>query len=161
MGKRIGPPPDPEDLAAIGMTATAFEQMLAQADTESERQAAHEPRAEAIRYDRDSGRFVVDLASGTTFIFPAALCQGLAGADPEALADVVVTPTGDGFHWETLDNDFSLLGLMLGSFGGKTWMARLRSEFARQAGATKSEAKAKAARENGKKGGRPRKTRPA
>jgi hypothetical protein len=150
--------PDPADLAALGLSAAEFEQRY-QAAIERTRIADDtEPRALAIRYDRASGQFVVALRSGATFIFPARLCQGLAGADHDALADVVLTPSGDGFHWPTLDNDFSLLGLMMGSYGGKSWMAKIRSEAARQAGKVKSEAKAKAARENGKKGGRPRKT---
>jgi hypothetical protein len=138
-------------------TDEEVENELAQA-LEAERLAGEtEPRAVAARYDRASGQFIINLNNGTTFIFPADLCQGLAGADPDLLAEVEITPSGAGLHWERLDNDFSIMGLMLGSFGGKTWMAKLRSEFARQAAQVKSEARARASRENGKKGGRPRK----
>lgn len=60
---------------------------------------------------------------------------------------------GHGLHWEALDADFTVPGLLMGLFGTRAWMAR---EQARLAGATTSAAKALAARENGKKGGRPR-----
>jgi hypothetical protein len=46
------------------------------------------------------------------------------------------------------------MSLLHGVYGGKKWM----SELARRAGAATSEAKARAARINGAKGGRPRKT---
>lgn len=57
---------------------------------------------------------------------------------------------GYGLHWEELDVDLSLPGLMAGIFGTRTWMAR-------RAGQATSAAKAAAARANGAKGGRPRK----
>jgi hypothetical protein len=148
---------DPELLAHMGMTEAEFRAELAAADGAQRLADETEPRAVAARYDRASGQFIINLNNGTTFIFPADLCQGLAGADPDLLAEVEITPSGAGLHWERLDNDFSIMGLMLGSFGGKTWMAKLRSEFARQAAQVKSEARVRASRENGKKGGRPRK----
>lgn len=146
--------PDPAALAALGKTEAQFLQELAAAD-EAYRDEA---KAVAARYDRDSGKFIIDLANGATFIFPASLAQGLAGADPELLAEVAIAPGGTVLHWETLDADFSVDGLLAGSFGGKTWMKRLRAELARQGGKATSPAKARAARENGKKGGRPRRT---
>lgn len=146
--------PDPAALAALGKTEEQFMQELAKADK------AYQDEAKAVsaRYDQESGKFIIDLANGTTFIFPASLAQGLAGADPKLLAEVEIAPGGTVLHWEKLDADFSVDGLLAGSFGGKTWMQRLRSELARQGGKAKSDAKARAARENGKKGGRPRKT---
>jgi hypothetical protein len=146
--------PEPADLAALGKTEDQVMAELAAAD------AAYfdEPKAVAVRYDRTSGRFIVDLANDTTFIFPARLAQGLAGADPDLLAEVEIAPGGTCLRWEKLDNDFSIGGLLAGSFGGKTWMAHLRSELARQGGLTKTAAKSRASRENGRKGGRPRKS---
>lgn len=152
--------PDAAVLAEMGMSEAEFDHELRLADERSRIADETEPRAVSVRFDRASDQFVVGLKTGATFIFPARLCQGLAGGDPDALADVTITPSGDGLRWPTLDNDFSIMGLMLGSFGGKTWMAKLRSEFARQAARTKSPARARASRENGKKGGRPRKSAP-
>lgn len=141
-------------------TIPTDEEILAQipAAEEATRSALdNEPHAKAARYDRQSGKFVVDLLNGTTFIFPAELVEELRSAAAEQLSEVSVTPLGDGLHWETLDVDLGVSSLLAGIFGSTAWMARIRSELAKQAGSTSSEAKARAARENGKKGGRPKK----
>ncbi|MGV0759679.1 DUF2442 domain-containing protein [Tistrella mobilis] len=111
---------------------------------------AQEPRAAAVRYDRAAGRVIVDLENGCTFTFPPHLAQGLDGATEDQLAAVEILGKGYGLHWEELDVDLSLPGLMAGIFGTRTWMAR-------RAGQATSAAKAAAARANGAKGGRPRK----
>lgn len=111
---------------------------------------ANEPRAVEARYDQTSGRVIVDLENGCTFAFPPRLAQGLDTATDEQLAAVEILGQGYGLHWESLDVDLSLPGLMAGLFGTRAWMARL-------AGQRTSEAKAAAARVNGAKGGRPRK----
>lgn len=69
----------------------------------------------------------------------------------DQLAAVELLGQGYGLHWEELDVDLSLPGLMAGLFGTKAWMAR-------RAGQATSAAKAAAARANGAKGGRPRKS---
>lgn len=112
---------------------------------------ASEPRAAAARYDRASGRVIVDLENGCTFAFPPRLAQGLEGASDDQLAAVEILGRGYSLHWEELDVDLSLPGLMAGIFGTKAWMAR-------RAGQATSAAKAAAARANGAKGGRPRKS---
>ena len=112
-----------------------------------------DPRAAAARYDAQSGRIIVDLTNGCTFAFPARALQGLAQAQDADLAAVEITAAGLGLHWEPLDADFTVPGLLMGLFGTQAWMAR---EQARRAGSAKSPAKAAAARENGRKGGRPR-----
>ena len=112
-----------------------------------------EPRAVAARYDRANDRVVVELVNGCLFAFPPLLAQGLAGATAEQLAEVEVLGAGHGLHWEALDVDLSVPGLMAGLFGTAAHMARL-------GGRASSAAKAAAARENGKKGGRPRKAPP-
>ena len=109
-----------------------------------------EPRAAAARYDRKLGRIVVDLTNGCTFAFPPRLAQGLETATDEPLGAVEILGAGYGLHWESLDVDLSVTGLMAGLFGTQAYMAR-------RAGQAKSPAKAAAARANGAKGGRPRK----
>ena len=111
-----------------------------------------EPRADRARYDKRSDRIIVELRNGAAFSFPPELAQGLAGAAAEDLGNVRITPSGEGLRWPSLDVDFSLPGLMVGIFGSKAWMA----EIGRRGGKAKSEAKRAAVRENGKKGGRPR-----
>jgi hypothetical protein len=80
----------------------------------------------------------------------------LEDATPRQLAEVEVTPSGYGLHWESLDVDLGVPELVAGLFGSKAWM----SELGRQGGKSKSAAKAQASRDNGKSGGRPRKTTP-
>ena len=112
--------------------------------------SAYEPRAASVRYDGDRGRVMVELTNGCSFAFPGRLAQGLETATEEQLAQVEILGAGSGLHWEALDVDLLLPGLLAGLFGTKAHMARL-------AGRTKSPAKAAAARANGTKGGRPRK----
>ena len=91
------------------------------------RRGAHDlaikPRARAARYDRDSGRIVIDLVSGATFSFPANLAQGLEQASAEQLEAVEVAGAGFGLHWEELDADLTVEGLLAGRFGSARYMA--------------------------------------
>ena len=110
-----------------------------------------EPRAANARYDRDAGRVIVELTNGCVFAFPPRLAQGLEVATDDQLASVEILGSGYGLHWEALDVDLSVPGLLAGLFGTRAFMAR-------NAGRAKSPAKAAAARRNGAKGGRPRKS---
>lgn len=109
-----------------------------------------EPRAASARYDRKSGRIIVELTNGCTFAFPPRMAQGLEAATDDELAAVEIMGAGYGLHWEALDADLSVPGLLAELFGTKAYMAH-------RAGQATSPAKAAAARENGRKGGRPRK----
>jgi hypothetical protein len=108
----------------------------------------------SARYDRKTGRVVVDLVNGCTFAFPAQFVQDLQGASHDDLANVVVDGLGFDLHWPALDADLYVPSLVAGIFGTREWMAK---ELARRAGQAKSPAKAAAARANGLKGGRPKK----
>ncbi len=108
-----------------------------------------EPRATSVRYDRKNGRIVIDLTNGCTFAFPPHLAQGLEQATDEELAAVEILGAGFGLHWEAIDVDLSVPGLLAGLFGTPAYLAR-------KAGQATSPAKAAAARANGAKGGRPR-----
>ena len=110
-----------------------------------------EPRAASARYDRQLGRIIVDLTNGCTFAFPPRLAQGLESATDDQLADIEILGAGYGLHWEALNADLSIPGLLAGIFG-------TRAHMARRAGQATSPAKAAAARSNGSKGGRPRKS---
>jgi len=110
-----------------------------------------EPRAASARYDRQLDRVIVDLTNGCTFAFPPRLAQGLETATEDELAQVEVLGTGSGLHWEALDADLSVPGLLAGLLG-------TASQMARRAGRVTSPSKAAAARANGAKGGRPRRS---
>ena len=135
------------------MTQHWSDAQFAAAEARGKEQFENEPRALSARYDAKSGRIVLELSNGATYAFPAALGQGLETATPAQLAEVELNGAGFGLHWESLDVDLSIAGLLAGRFGNKAWMG----ELARRAGSVKSPAKAAAARANGAKGGRPRK----
>jgi hypothetical protein len=112
------------------------------------------PHAVSARYDRRISRIVVALSNGLELAFPPHLAEGLAEAKAADLAVIGITPTGLGLHWPKLDADFYLPALLEGIFGSPRWMAGLLGKTGGLAG---TPAKAAAARENGLKGGRPRK----
>ena len=112
--------------------------------------AAQEPRAITASYDLRTDELIIKLSSGATALIPSRLIEGLAGARAADIAAVAVSPGGHGLHWAALDIDVTVPGLVAEVFGTRSYMAK-------QAGLSRSKAKATAARENGKKGGRPRK----
>jgi hypothetical protein len=109
-----------------------------------------EPRATKAWYVVEPKRVLVELENGCTFGFPPGLAQGLEAATDEQLAEVEILGDGYGLHWEALDVDVSVPGLIAGVFGTRSYVAR-------QAGRAVSAAKSAAARANGAKGGRPKK----
>jgi hypothetical protein len=110
--------------------------------------------AVSARYDRRTARIVVNLNTGVQIAFPARLAEGLAEASPDDLAEIEISPTGLGLHWPKLDADVYVSALLHGVFGSKRWMA---AQLGAAGGKVRSRAKAAAARENGRRGGRPRK----
>jgi hypothetical protein len=112
------------------------------------------PVAVSARYDRGRGRIVVGLSTGLELAFPPYMAEGLAGAAPAALAAIEITPSGLGLHWPQLDADLYVPGLLGGVFGSRRWMAE---RLGAAGGRARSAEKAAASRENGKRGGRPKK----
>ena len=109
-----------------------------------------EPRADFVSYDAGRGMVLVEMKNGFVFGFAPERAPGLAGASPEQLSSVRISPGGDGLHWDELDAHLSLGGLVETAFNLREWAPRYLGQM-------KSEAKARASRENGAKGGRPRK----
>lgn len=132
------------------MAVTDRELERAEARMRALQEAGHVVSA---RYDRRNSRVVVDLNTGVQVAFPVALTEGLAGASPEDMAEIEISPAGLGLHWPRLDADVYVPALLQGVFGSKSWMAR---QLGSAGGRMRSAAKAAASRENGRKGGRPR-----
>jgi hypothetical protein len=120
------------------------------------RRRADGPAAVAARYDAKRDRVVVTLASGGEIAFPPRRAQGLERAKPSDLAVIEISPSGLGLHFPKLDADLWLPALLEGVFGSRQWMA---ARLGARGGKVKSKAKARAARANGKLGGRPRKAK--
>ena len=68
------------------------------------------------------------------------------------LAEIEISPAGLDLHWPKLDADVHVPALLQDVLGSKRWMA---AEFGAAGGKARSQAKTAAARENGRKGGRP------
>lgn len=135
--------------------ASLTDEQFKAADKRGRAMLESEPRAAAARYDPATGRIVVDLLNGCSYAFPARLVQDLQDASERDLAIIEVDGLGFNLHWAALDVDLYVPALIAGVFGTRAWMAR---ELARVAGCARSPAKTAAARRNGAKGGRPRKT---
>lgn len=129
-----------------------------QAEKRSQARRKVLPHATSARFDRRGARIVVGLSNGLELGVPVDLAQGLAGARAADLSEIEISPTGLGLHWPRLDADLYLPALMEGVFGTRRWMAQ---QLGKSGGTSTSMAKRKAARANGKLGGRPRKAVPA
>ena len=110
-------------------------------------------RARSATYDARRDLLILELTNGVLFGVPATLVPVLRRLARQQLAQVVLSPSGGGLHWDEADVQVSVAGLLLTSFS----RSQVVRELARVAGRSRSEAKARAARANGARGGRPRK----
>ena len=112
--------------------------------TDAEIEAANErgriefatrPHAASAIYDRQTGLMTLELYNGCAFSFRPRDLQGLAEATDDQLEAVELGPTGYGLHWEALDADFTVPGLLAGRFGSARFMkasvARLNTIYDR------------------------------
>ena len=136
-------------------TRLSDQQVLAQvpaARRRAKRSLLNTPHAEQVRYDRGQRALHVRLTNGAALTIPIGLVPSLKSADDRALGRVTLGPAGVGLRWEQLDADLtvaSLVRLVLGT--------QALSRVAGSVGGTaRTQAKARAARLNGLKGGRPR-----
>jgi len=111
------------------------------------------PHAISAKYDRASGKVVIELSSKLTLSFSPQDAQGLEQAKPSELEDIELSPSGFGVHFPKIDADLYIPGLLEGLMGSKKWMA---ASLGQLGGQSRSRAKKAASRVNGLKGGRPR-----
>lgn len=111
------------------------------------------PRAVHARFDPGSGRVNVELANGCALVIAPQQEPALKDATPAELAQVSVSVCGRFLEWTSKGVQICIAGFVAAALGMRAWLDRDR---AARAGSVRSEAKAKAARENGRKGGRPR-----
>jgi hypothetical protein len=113
------------------------------------------PRAVSARYDRRIGRVVITLSTNLDVAFSPRDAEGLQNASPAQLDAIEISPSGFGIHFPKLDADIYLPALLEGILGSRKWMA---GRLGAQGGKSRSPAKKSAARSNGRRGGRPRKS---
>ena len=136
-------------------SATIDAATFAKASEQGRRLLARGPLAIAARYD--AGRIHVELNNGCAFEFPVEQAEGLAGARKSDLQQIEISASGLGLHWPRLDADLYVPSLVKGVLGTRKWMA----EIGAAGGKSTTDAKVAAARENGRLGGRPQKSRRA
>jgi hypothetical protein len=112
---------------------------------------AYDPWVIRILYEAKEDLMTLYLADGLKVSIPRKQLQGLEGAHLSQLSKIEIVGNGTGLHWPLLDVDRDVLGLLQQRFGANRWM----NEIGRKGGLVKSNAKSKAARRNGLKGGRP------
>lgn len=99
------------------MNSRKFDEQYERAKKTGEEANKSEPRAESARYDSGTKRIIVRLRTGEDFSFSPEWIPGLRGASPSDLANIKVSPSGAGLHWEPLDEDLSVPALVKGVFG--------------------------------------------
>jgi hypothetical protein len=132
--------------------ARAVDSRLGAASAKGNERRSTGDLAVSANYDPRSKRLCIELASGVAVNVPASKVQGLADVAAAKIKSVRIDGNGYGLYWPELDLAMSVPDLIAGCFGTRVWMTAL----ARHGGKSTSAAKARAARKNGAKGGRPR-----
>jgi hypothetical protein len=73
-----------------------------------------EARAKAVRVWFDADNLWVELADGRQLAVPLAYFPRLLAATPEQREHSEISGGGTGLHWDALDEDISVAGLLLG-----------------------------------------------
>lgn len=137
--------------------ADPIDDMLREATAAGTALIAEGTLARLASYDARRAELRITLANGASICIPIHLIDDLRTAPAAALSRVEIAGVGYGLHWPDLDVDLSVPALLAGVFGTRRWLDESR---ARIAGRATSPAKSAAARSNGTKGGRPRKSDP-
>ena len=78
----------------------------------------HLPQVENLSITEDS--LTVELSDGRTLSVPLAWYPRLAGATPKERHNWRLIGKGHGIHWEDLDEDISVEGLLIGKPSGES-----------------------------------------
>jgi hypothetical protein len=112
---------------------------------------AKEPRALTVEHIPALNLLIVGLSNGRRLVLPVEDLQGLEKATHQQMRNCELLGHGTGISFPELDVDLYVPALIEGVYGNRRWMA----QWGRKGGSAKSEAKRRAARATGAKGGRP------
>jgi len=115
--KELEAPLDAETQAMIG------------AALERAKQAPAPVTAVSVSFVEALRVLIVVLNNGKRLAIPQEDLQYLADASVEDASDVSIEMLGMGIHWEKLDLDFSLEGLIEGRRGNAKWMKQLHERW--------------------------------
>jgi hypothetical protein len=111
-----------------------------------------EPRAQSVMHVPDLKLLIVGLSNGRRLVLPIEDIQGLDSATLSQIHNYELLGNGTGISFPDLDVDLYVPALIEGVYGNRRWMAQL----GKKGGSAKTEAKRRAAKANGARGGRPR-----
>jgi len=115
--KELEAPLDAETQAMIG------------AALERAKQAPAPVTAVSVSFVEALRVLIVVLNNGKRLAIPQEDLQYLADASVEDASDVSIEMLGMGIHWEKLDLDFSVEGLIEGRRGNAKWMKQLHERW--------------------------------
>jgi hypothetical protein len=119
--------------------------------------AKSEFRAESVSYIPRLDAIEVITQRNGGFVIPRGLVKSLQAVDAEHLAGMTLWPDGSLIEIEALDVHVSVDGMIKAALPVLVPRQIAARMFAAAGGAVKSVAKTQSSRQNGKKGGRPRK----
>jgi hypothetical protein len=113
-----------------------------------------DPLAQTVEHIPTLNLLIVGLSNRRRLVLPVEDVQGLDRATHEQIQNYELLGRGTGIRFPDLDVDLYVPALIEGVYGNRRWMAQL----GKKGGRAKTEAKRRAARANGAKGGRPART---
>jgi hypothetical protein len=113
----------------------------------------NDPIAQAVEHVPGLNVLVVQLSNGRRLVLPIEDLQGLGEATHQQIESYELIGRGTGISFPDLDVDLYVPALIEGVYGNRRWMAQL----GKKGGIATTEAKRRAAKANGAKGGRPTK----
>lgn len=112
------------------MSEVKFDEQFERAEKAGEEANRTEARAVSAKYEPDRKMIVIELKNGGPFAFPVAWVSRLRGASEADLEAVEITPSGEGLHWENLDEDLSIPALINGVYGPDRFDATVLNRLA-------------------------------
>ena len=119
--------------------------------------AEMEIRAQAVRYVADRDAIEITTTRHAGFLIPRGWIVALQDVPVEELANLEVWPDGSAIELEDRDVQISVDGLLTAMLPAMLPSRTVAAIFASRGGRATSDAKRSSAKENGRKGGRPRK----
>jgi hypothetical protein len=110
-----------------------------------------DPFAQTVEHIPALKLLIVGLSNSRRLVLPIEDLQGLGNATHEQIQNYELLGRGTGISFPELDVDLYVPALIEGVYGNRRWMAQL----GKKGGSAKTEAKRRAAKANGAKGGRP------
>jgi hypothetical protein len=110
----------------------------------------NDPVAQSVEHIANLSLLIVGLSNGRWLVLPIEDIQGLGNATHKQIQNYELLGRGTGISFPDLDVDLYVPALIEGVYGNRRWMAGL----GKKGGEARSDAKRRAARTNGAKGGR-------